>query len=162
MISAKSSFKDPERTPMERFGLRRLALGLVKIGQIVQAHGHSGMLRTEGSLLDRKRSFDELLGLCMVTLVLEDNGQVVDARGHIRMLVPKNVRPDPELPISQRRSLHQALTILRTAGARVQGNGGILGQDASSTRSVRHLLSNRRLPTGVQRSIMAVAGRICP
>ena len=86
MVWSQRFFRDVQRAFVERLGLGVVALGGVKVSQIVQARGHVGMVRSQRFFPDDQRAFVERLGLGVVALGVVKLSQIVQARGHVGMV----------------------------------------------------------------------------
>ena len=75
--------QDAQRLFVERLGLGVLALIVVERRQVVEAGGHTRMLRPQGRLLNRQRPFVEGLGLGVLALATVELSQVVEALGNM-------------------------------------------------------------------------------
>jgi hypothetical protein len=84
MLGAKHLFADRQRALGERLRLRKLALGVQQVGEVIEDQWRIGMLRTECPLANRKRALVERPRSLNIALRGERVGEVVKPRCLLR------------------------------------------------------------------------------
>ena len=83
-----------QRAAKERLGLRQLPLDPVEYGQVVEAGGGVGVVRTQHTLPNLQRAAIERLGLRQLPLGIVEYGQVVEAEGGVGVVRTQHTLPN--------------------------------------------------------------------